>query len=144
VKGSAVMLAKRLSMDSVGTCASGHGDGPLGVSIDFVHWWSGSYDCSGGGWGDGRLWYHAWGASGCGSRLACGGSGARGGGVGERMVTRGIKCGCEVGVQGGGGGRFKVASCEGSLSKLGGNAAAQANANCARARHYDSVLHSYL
>ena len=45
------------------------------------------------------------------------------------MVARGIECGCEVGVHGGGGGWFKVALCEGRLSKLGGNATAQANAN---------------
>jgi hypothetical protein len=36
------MLARRLSRDGVGTCTSGHSAGPPGVSIHFVHWWSGS------------------------------------------------------------------------------------------------------
>jgi hypothetical protein len=40
-----------------------------------------------------------------------------------------VSCKGREWVQGGGGGWFKVASCEGSLSKLRGNAAAQANAN---------------
>jgi hypothetical protein len=43
VQGSTAMLAKRLSRNGVGTCASGHSAGPLGVSMHFVHGWSGSY-----------------------------------------------------------------------------------------------------
>ena len=89
----------------------------------------GRVECSGGGWGDGRLWYHARGGCGYGRRLACGRRGACGGSVGERVVARGSKRGCEVGVQGGGGRYLEVASGEGSLSQLGGNAAAQGDAN---------------
>jgi hypothetical protein len=33
--------------------------------------------------------------------------GVRSGSVGERVVARGIECGCKVGVQGGGGGFFQ-------------------------------------
>jgi hypothetical protein len=104
VKGSAAILAGRLSRDGVGTCASRHNAGPPGVRKHFVHWWSGSNVCmwrwvGGGGW----VWYRARGGGGCGNRLACGGSGACGGSVDERMVARGIERGCEVGVHGGAG-----------------------------------------
>jgi hypothetical protein len=43
------MLAKMLSRNGVGTCASGHSARPPGVSIHFVHWWSGSYAVEVGG-----------------------------------------------------------------------------------------------
>ena len=43
MKGSTAMLAKKLSRNGVGTCASGHSAAPPGVSIHFVHWWLGSY-----------------------------------------------------------------------------------------------------
>jgi hypothetical protein len=49
VKGSAAILARRLSRDGVGTCASGQSTEPPGVSIHFVHWWSGSYVVEVGG-----------------------------------------------------------------------------------------------
>ena len=42
MKGSTAMLAKKLSRNGVGTCASGHSAAPPRVSIHFVHWWSGS------------------------------------------------------------------------------------------------------
>jgi hypothetical protein len=41
VKGSAAILAGRLSRDGVGTYASGHSAGPPGVRKQLVHWWSG-------------------------------------------------------------------------------------------------------
>ena len=66
MKGSTAMLAEKLSRNGVRTCASGHSAAPPGVSIHFVHWWSGSYVMEVG--------------------------------FGERMVARGIECGCEVGV----------------------------------------------
>ena len=49
MKGSTAMLAEKLSRNGVRTCASGHSAGPPGVSIHFVHWWSGSYVMEVGG-----------------------------------------------------------------------------------------------
>ena len=62
-------------MGGVGTCASGHSAGPPGVSMHFVHWWSGSYVVEVG-----------WGMAGCGIVHGEGASVAAGwrvGGVGR-------------------------------------------------------------
>ena len=47
--GSAATLAKRLSRDGDGICVSWHRARPLGISMHFVHWWSGSNAVEGGG-----------------------------------------------------------------------------------------------
>jgi hypothetical protein len=55
---SAVILAKRPCRDGDGICASGHHGGPPGVSIHFVHWWSGSNAVEvGGGMADCGIMY---------------------------------------------------------------------------------------
>jgi hypothetical protein len=69
------MLAKKLPRNGVGTCASGHSAGPPGVSMHFVHCWSGSYVVEVG-----------WGMAGCGIVHGEGASVAAGwrvGGVGR-------------------------------------------------------------
>ena len=79
MKGSTAMLAEKLSRNGVRTCASGHSAAPPGVSIHFVHWWSGSNVMEVGG-----------GMTGCGimhGGLVDAAVGACGGGVGERMVA---------------------------------------------------------
>jgi hypothetical protein len=59
VWGSAGVLAKMLCRDGDGTCASGHRAGPPGLSIHYLRALVVGVEYSGGGWGDGWLWYHA-------------------------------------------------------------------------------------